>query len=63
MKTRDEMIYDFMLALTPSLHEDLADLVRWYHSEEGNPEVLQEQLNDIYAQAAMMADAYLKGLA
>jgi hypothetical protein len=61
MKTRDEMIYEFMLALTPSLHEDLADLLRWYQREEGNPEVLQEELNDIYAKAEMMADAYLKG--
>jgi len=58
MKTRQEMIYDFMLALAPTYQKIQDDLV----SSE-NETVCGEDIADIiYMDAASLADRYLESM-
>jgi len=63
MKTRQEMIYDFMLALAPKLDDVLEPIFVEYESDEGNdPFEFAEELKDVYCRAARLADLYLENI-
>lgn len=62
MKTRNEMIYDFMLALAPQIFEQM-QLMDDYAREEGIPPISIETItDDMHEIASNLADQYLKGI-
>jgi hypothetical protein len=57
MKTKQEMIYDFMLALAPTFQKIQDDLV------SGNNQIdISEVADMIYMDADALATSYLEGL-
>jgi hypothetical protein len=64
MKTRQEMIYDFMLALAPTTTDKSKDMLKYYDSARKEPPDDFEEIlcNSIYQEAACLADAYLEKL-
>jgi hypothetical protein len=64
MKTRQEMIYDFMLALASTTTDKSKDMLKFYDTNHKElPDDFEEILcNSIYHEAACLADAYLENL-
>ena len=64
MKTREEMIYDFMLALAPKLDDILQPMFVEYESDEdNNPYDFAKELKEVvYYRAQRLADLYLENI-
>lgn len=64
MKTRQEMIYDFMLALAPTTVDKSKDMLKFYEANREEPPDDFEAIlsNVIYQEAAFLADAYLENI-
>lgn len=64
MKTRHEMIYDFMLALAPTTVSKSESMLQFYNANGEEPPDDFEELvaNAVYQEAAFLSDAYLEKL-
>jgi len=60
MKTRDEMIYDFLIALAPS-YSDMYELV--FQEGAGHIESFNRAAEEIYKRAEKLTDMYLEDIA
>lgn len=62
MKTRQEMVYDFMLALAPTVYEE-GRISDQYAEEMGiEPIYIEEAIEQMHELAGKFADQYLKGI-
>lgn len=62
MKTRQEMVYDFMLALAPQMYEQM-QIMDDYAREEGIPPIGIESITaEMHEIASNLADECLKGI-
>lgn len=62
MKTRQEMIYDFMVVLASNLDSELDGLKSWEGDENIEPDMVNMVYVGMLYRASKLADTYLESL-